>query len=104
MLTPREQDIIRRWNEFYLKPAQGSLLEQRERLADYFEEFNANPPVIGTYYDGVHLKAELDADIAVPKGSAPFPVVIYIHWRRVDAWQFHDASQAREAVRRGGDI
>lgn len=45
MLTPHEQDIIRRWNEFYLKPNQGSLLEQRKRLADYFEEFNANPPV-----------------------------------------------------------
>jgi acetyl esterase len=85
MLTPHEQDIIRRWNEFYLKPGQGSLLEQRKRLADYFEEFNANPPVIGAYHEAVDLKAGLNAAIAVPKGSAPFPVVIYIHggaWTR----------------------
>jgi acetyl esterase len=85
MLTPHEQDIIRRWNEFYLKPDKGSLLEQRKKLADYFEEFNTNPPVIGAYHEGVRLKAELYADIAVPKGNAPFPVAIYIHggaWTR----------------------
>ncbi len=85
MLTAHEQDIIRRWNEFHLKPNQGSLLEQRKKLAEYFEEFNANPPAVGAYHEAVQLKAGLNADIAVPKGSAPFPVVIYIHggaWTR----------------------
>ena len=96
MLTPHEQDIIRRWNEFYLKPAQGSLLEQRKRLADYFEEFNANPPAIGAYHEGVQLKAELYADIAVPKGSAPFPVVIYIHG---GAWTRGSSTTHRKLVK-----
>jgi len=79
MLTPQEQDIIQRWNDFYLRPRQGTFQEQRTRLVDYFEEFNANPPEVGAYHVGVELKRGLTADIAVPKGSGPFPVVVYIH-------------------------
>jgi acetyl esterase len=79
MLTEREQDIIRRWHEFYLRPRQGSVTEQRTRLVDYFEEFNVNPPAIGAHHRGVQLKAGLTADIAVPKGTGPFPVVVYLH-------------------------
>src|SRR5260221_10523933 len=79
MLTPTEQDIIRRWNDFYLKPVPGTIHDQRRRLVDYFGEFNANPPAVGAYHEAVQLKARLTADIAVPHGSAPFPVVIYIH-------------------------
>ena len=79
MLTSQEQDIIRRWNDFYLRPRQGSVQEQRKRLADYFEEFNTNPPAVGAYHEAVQLKAGLAADIAVPASSAPYPVVIYIH-------------------------
>jgi acetyl esterase/lipase len=79
MLTEREQDIIRRWNDFYLTPRQGSVQEQRKRLADYFVEFNADPPAVGSYHEAVELKAGLRADIAVPTGYGPHPVVIYIH-------------------------
>ena len=79
MLTEKEQDIIRRWNDFYLKPVPGSIQDQRKRLVDYFQEFNADQPVIGAYHEAVQLKSGLSADIAVPKGSGPFPVMIYIH-------------------------
>ena len=79
MLTEHQQDIIRRWNDFYLKPRKGSVEEQRLWLAEYFEEFNANPPTIGAYHEAVQLRAGLTADIAVPEESSPHPVVIYIH-------------------------
>src|SRR5215469_7429027 len=79
MLTNHEQDIIRHWNEFYLRPRQGSVAEQRTRLVEYFEEFNAGAPVIGAHHRGVQLKAGLTADIAVPMGDGPFPVVVYLH-------------------------
>jgi len=79
MLTEKEQDIIRRWNEFYLKPRQGSVQEQRTWLVDYFQEFNRDQPEVGAYHEAVQLKQGLSADIAVPKGKPPFPVVIYIH-------------------------
>jgi acetyl esterase len=80
MLTEREQDIVRRWNEFYLQPASGgTIAEQRTRLVEYFKEFNANQPEVGAYHEAVQLKAGLKADIAVPKGAGPHPIVIYIH-------------------------
>ena len=44
MLTPHEQDIIRRWNEFlYLKPNQ-ALFSSRERSSrNISEEFKRQP-------------------------------------------------------------
>ena len=87
MLTEREQDIIRRWNDFYLKPRQGSVKEQRKWLAEYFEEFNANPPIIGAYHEAVQLKAGLAADIAVPRDRW-LASRRYLHTRRrVDSGQ-----------------
>ncbi len=79
MLTEKEQDIIRRWHEFYLQPRQGTVLEQRERLVDYFKEFNVDQPEFGQYHEAVTLKQGLNADIAVPRSKPPYPVVIYIH-------------------------
>lgn len=100
MLTPHEQDIIRRWNEFYLKPEKGTLLEQRKELAEYFEEFNVNPPAVGAYHEAVQLKAGLNADIAVPKGNGPFPVVIYIHG---GAWTRGSSTTHRKLVKQFGE-
>jgi acetyl esterase len=96
MLTAQEQDIIRRWNDFYLRPRQGSVQEQRTRLADYFVEFNANPPTVGAYHEAVKLKAGLNADIAVPASSAPYPVVIYIHG---GAWTLGSPATHRKLVK-----
>jgi acetyl esterase len=96
MLNEREQDIITRWNDFYLKPRAGSVQEQRKRLVDYFEEFNANPPAIGAYHAAVQLKAGLTADIAVPKGNGPHPVVIYIHG---GAWTLGSPATHRKLVK-----
>jgi acetyl esterase len=79
MLTEKEQDIIRRWNEFYLRPRQGTVQEQRTWLVDYFQEFNRDQPEVGVYHEAVQLKQGLSADVAVPKGKPPFPIVIYIH-------------------------
>src|SRR5260370_8053867 len=96
MLTASEQDIIRRWNDFYLNPRQGSVQEQRKRLADYFVEFNANPPTVGAYHEAVALKAGLTADIAVPAGDGPHPVVIYIHG---GAWTLGSPATHRKLVK-----
>jgi acetyl esterase len=96
MLTEREQDIIRRWNDFYLRPRQGSVHEQRTRLAEYFEEFNANPPEVGEYHEAVALKSGLTADIAVPRGAGPHPVVIYVHG---GAWTLGSPKTHQKLVR-----
>jgi acetyl esterase len=96
MLTESEQDIIRRWNDFYLRPRQGSVEQQRKWLAEYFVEFNANPPAVGAYHEAVALKAGLNADIAVPAGAGPHPVVIYIHG---GAWTLGSPATHRKLVK-----
>jgi acetyl esterase len=96
MMTEKELDIIRRWNDFYLKPVPGTIHDQRKRLVDYFEEFNANPPAVGAYNEAVQLKAGLTADIAVPQGSGPFPVVIYIHG---GAWTLGSPTTHRKLIK-----
>jgi acetyl esterase len=96
MLTESEQDIIRRWNDFYLRPRQGSVEQQRKWLAEYFAEFNANPPVVGAYHEAVALKSGLGADIAVPAGDGPHPVVIYIHG---GAWTLGSPATHRKLVK-----
>ncbi len=96
MLTEHEQDIIRRWNDFYLRPRQGSVEQQRKWLAEYFVEFNANPPDVGAYHEAVQLKAGLTADIAVPAGDGPHPVVIYIHG---GAWTLGSPATHRKLVK-----
>jgi len=96
MLTETEQDIIRRWNDFYLRPRQGSVEQQRKRLVEYFVEFNANPPEVGAYHEAVALKSGLSADIAVPTGDGPHPVVIYIHG---GAWTLGSPATHRKLVK-----
>jgi acetyl esterase len=96
MLTESEQDIIRRWNDFYLRPRQGSVEQQRKWLAEYFVEFNANPPAVGAYHEAVALKSGLTADIAMPAGDGPHPVVIYIHG---GAWTLGSPATHRKLVK-----
>jgi acetyl esterase len=96
MLTPKEQDIIRRWNDFYLKPVPGTVQDSRKRLVDYFAEFNTNQPAVGAYHESVQLKAGLTADIAVPQGNGPFPVVIYIHG---GAWTLGSPATHRKLIK-----
>ena len=96
MLTEREQEIIRRWNEFSMRPGQRSIEEERKGLADYFEEFNANPPAVGAFHEAVELKGGLRADVAVPSGNGPHPIVIYIHG---GAWMLGSPATHRKLVK-----
>jgi acetyl esterase len=41
--------------------------------------YNLDLPAIGALEEKVDLRQDLRADIAVPKGSGPHPVVIYLH-------------------------
>jgi acetyl esterase len=49
---------------------------------------NTDLPEIGTLHEDVPLGAHLTADIAVPKGPPPFPVVLYLHG---GGWAFGSA-------------
>src|SRR5579862_4443817 len=78
MLTERERTIIREWNEFAAKMPP-SLHEMRKALADVSVKMNADPPAVGAIHRDVELRSGLRADVIVPKGAGPHPVMLYIH-------------------------
>ncbi len=78
MLTQREQEIVNRWNQFVAKMPPG-IRSLRDGLENIAREMNANPPAIGAFHQGVELRSGLGADVAVPNGAGPFPVVVYLH-------------------------
>jgi hypothetical protein len=51
----------------------------RTNYAKWSEEQNKDLPQIGSYEEGVTLRPGLRADVAVPKGPGPHPVLLYIH-------------------------
>ncbi|MGH7864534.1 MAG: alpha/beta hydrolase, partial [Candidatus Binataceae bacterium] len=56
-----------------------SVEELRAALATFAPMMNQNLPEVGAFHDNVELRANLRADVSVPKGDGPFPVVVYLH-------------------------
>jgi acetyl esterase len=54
---------------------------------------NTDLPEIGALHEDVPLGTTLTADIAVPKGTPPFPVVLYLHG---GGWAFGSARSVRK--------
>jgi acetyl esterase len=54
-----------------------------EMLQRHDHLLNGNPPAVGTVHDNVLLREvggwKVTADIAVPKGAGPHPVLVYFH-------------------------
>ena len=80
MLTELERDIIRKWNDFSARPR-----DNTTRFRADLEQFcaamglNENLPAIGALHKNVELRNGLCADVAVPKGNGPHPVVVFLH-------------------------
>jgi acetyl esterase len=51
----------------------------RAAMANFTPMFNQDPPAIGAFHEAVELRPGLTADVAVPKGAGPHPVVVYLH-------------------------
>jgi acetyl esterase len=80
MLTAKEQVIVDRWNEFTKRPRTdaGKFRQDLERFCTE-QGWNANLPAIGALHRNVELRSGLRADIAVPIGSGPYPIALYLH-------------------------
>jgi acetyl esterase len=78
MLTENERRVLTEWNEF-VKWMPPSIEGLRTNYAKWSEEQNKDLPQIGSYEEGVTLRPGLRADVAVPKGPGPHPVLLYIH-------------------------
>ncbi|HEY6394548.1 MAG TPA: alpha/beta hydrolase fold domain-containing protein, partial [Candidatus Binataceae bacterium] len=51
----------------------------RAALDTFAPMMNQNLPEIGALHEDVEMRPGLLADVAVPKGNGPFPVVVYLH-------------------------
>jgi acetyl esterase len=76
MLTEQEKSFI---DTLAKAPVPKSIAELRAMLENFAPMMNQNPPEIGAFHEAVELRPGLHADIAVPKGPGPHPVVVYLH-------------------------
>jgi acetyl esterase/lipase len=80
MLTENERDIIKKWNDFSARPRE-NITGFRSDLERFCVEMglNENLPAVGALHKNVELRDGLRADVAVPNGDGPHPVVVFLH-------------------------
>ncbi len=76
MATEQDREFLKQLAGF--KPPE-SVAELRAALDTFAPMLNADAPEIGALAKDVELRPRLAADIAVPKGAGPFPVIVYLH-------------------------
>jgi acetyl esterase len=77
MATEQDRQFLKQLTLVGKPPA--SVEELRGLIATFIDPLNANPPEIGAFHENVELRPGLAADIAVPQGAGPYPVVVYLH-------------------------
>ena len=60
-------------------PRPQSVAEMRANLEQFAPFLNANAPEVARVDAGVDVAAGVRADVIVPEGTAPFPVLVYLH-------------------------
>jgi len=90
MISEHDRQILRTlpaWN-----PA-GDIAAQRSAWEELATVYNLDLPAIGALEDNIELRPGLRADVAVPKGAGPHPVMIYLHG---GGWSFGSPASFRE--------
>jgi len=76
MLTEQERSFL----ETMAKTPMPTDVQGLRTLMDTFAPMmNQNLPEIGALHEAVEIRRGLTADVAVPKGNGPHPVVVYLH-------------------------
>jgi acetyl esterase/lipase len=71
----------------------GDVVAQRRAWEELAVIYNQDLPAIGALEGNVELRPGLCADVAVPKGAGPHPVVIYLHG---GGWAFGSPASFRK--------
>jgi acetyl esterase/lipase len=90
MISERDREVLARlpaWN-----PA-GDIAAQRRAWEELAVVYNRELPAIAALEEHVELRAGLRADVAVPKGPGPHPVMIYLHG---GGWAFGSPASFRK--------
>jgi acetyl esterase len=76
MLTEQERSFLEAMAK---APVPTDVQGLRTALDTLTPMLNSDPPEIGAFHEAVQLRPGLTADVAVPKGNGPHPVVVYLH-------------------------
>jgi acetyl esterase len=90
MITAHDRDILKRLPEW--NPT-GDITAQRRAWEELAVIYNHDLPAIGGFEKRVELRAGLTADVAVPKGAGPHPVMVYLHG---GGWAFGSPASFRK--------
>ena len=90
MITAHDRDILKRLPEW--NPT-GDITAQRRAWEELATIYNQDLPAIGGFEKRVDLRAGLTADVAVPKGAGPHPVMVYLHG---GGWAFGSPTSFRK--------
>jgi acetyl esterase len=71
----------------------GDIAAQRRAWEELAAVYNLDLPAIGALEENIELRQGLRADVAVPNGAGPHPVVIYLHG---GGWSFGSPASFRE--------
>jgi acetyl esterase len=90
MITAHDREILSRLPEW--NPT-GDIAAQRRAWEELAVVYNHDLPAIGGFEKRVELRAGLTADVAVPKGGGPHPVMVYLHG---GGWAFGSPASFRK--------
>jgi acetyl esterase len=76
MLTEQERSFL---EAIAKAPVPTDVQGLRTAMDTFAPMLNSDPPEIGAFHEAVQLRPGLTADVAVPKGNGPHPVVVYLH-------------------------
>ena len=90
MITAHDREILKRLPEW--NPT-GDITAQRRAWEELATVYNQDLPAIGGFEKRIELRAGLTADVAVPKGAGPHPVMVYLHG---GGWAFGSPTSFRK--------
>ncbi len=76
MLTDSEREFLK---ALASAPIPSDISGLRNAMEMFTPMMNQDLPEIGALHENVELRPGVRADVAVPRGSGPFPVVVYLH-------------------------
>ena len=76
MLTEQERSFLEAMAK---APIPTDVKGLRAAMDTFAPMMNSNLPEIGAFHEAVELRPGLTADVSVPKGNGPHPVVVYLH-------------------------
>jgi acetyl esterase/lipase len=80
-MTEQERQFLRDFETFLANPPAGieAVRAQIDAFTDRFEAISPGAPRIGDFHADVRLRDGLCADVVVPPGTGPHPVLLYLH-------------------------